>query len=64
MWLYVETDIYITDQNGITMVTLILKRKQETDMYRKLSMKTPRRCHVLVKESLGEANPEILDTRP
>jgi hypothetical protein len=37
MWLHVETDIYRTDQNGVTMVTLILKkRKQETDVYRRL----------------------------
>ena len=51
-----EMGIYRTDQNGITVVTLIHKRKQETDMHRSLSMKTQRRYHVLVKESLGKAN--------
>lgn len=49
MWLYVETSIYRTDRNGVTMVTLILKRKQEMDMYRRLGIRTQRRCHVPVK---------------
>lgn len=50
MWLYVETGIYRKDQNGVTIVTLILKkRKQEMDMYRRLSLRTQRRCHVPVK---------------